>query len=133
MDIVKQYLFGVDLGGTSTKIGLFSTSGTLIEKWEIVTLTENKGKDILINIAELINEKMLDKHISIDGVSGIGLGVPGAVIKDCYVEKGVNLNGWDSFNVAVELSQMCDNLPVIVLNDANAVALGEMWQKGMEI
>ena len=38
---MKPYAFGVDIGGTTVKIGLLSTEGTMLEKWEIPTRTEN--------------------------------------------------------------------------------------------
>ena len=51
---MKKYAFGVDIGGTTIKIGLFETSGNLIEKWEIPTRTQENGTYILNNIAEAI-------------------------------------------------------------------------------
>ena len=38
-----KYCFGVDIGGTTVKLGLFSEAGAIVEKWEIVTRTENEG------------------------------------------------------------------------------------------
>ena len=32
---MKEYAFGIDLGGTTAKVGLFTTSGALLEKWEV--------------------------------------------------------------------------------------------------
>ena len=40
---MKKYCFGVDVGGTTVKMGLFETTGNLIDKWEINTNTENFG------------------------------------------------------------------------------------------
>ena len=48
-----EYCFGVDIGGTTVKIGLFSTDGTLLDKWEIPTRTENQGERILPDVAQL--------------------------------------------------------------------------------
>ena len=44
---MEKYCFGVDLGGTTVKIGLFDTEGTVLEKWEIPTRKENYGGEIL--------------------------------------------------------------------------------------
>ena len=52
---MKTYCFGIDVGGTSVKCGLFHTDGTLVEKWEIPTRTENNGQNILPDVAETIN------------------------------------------------------------------------------
>ena len=38
---MKKYGFGVDIGGTTVKIGLFESDGTLLDKWEIITRKEN--------------------------------------------------------------------------------------------
>ena len=42
---MANYVFGIDVGGTSVKCGLFQTDGTLLEKWEIPTRTENGGSE----------------------------------------------------------------------------------------
>ena len=41
-----NYVFGIDVGGTTVKLGLFKGDGTLFEKWEIKTRTENNGKTL---------------------------------------------------------------------------------------
>ena len=56
-----KYCFGVDIGGTTVKLGLFSEAGAIVEKWEIVTRTEDEGSAILPDIAEAINGK-LEQH-----------------------------------------------------------------------
>lgn len=125
---MKQYGFGVDIGGTTCKIGLFEMTGYLIEKWEIRTDKKYNGKNILNDVAKAVLEKMEAKKITVNMVSGIGLGVPGPVGKDGTVFKCVNL-GWDVINVEKELSQKT-GLVVKAGNDANVAALGEMWQGG---
>lgn len=125
---MKKYAFGVDIGGTTIKMGLFETSGNLLEMWEIPTRTENDGKYILGDISEAVYEKLGEKGISRLDVQGIGLGVPGPVSSDGTVFKCVNL-GWGVFNVARELSELT-GLNVKAGNDANVAALGEMWQGG---
>lgn len=123
-----KYSFGVDLGGTTIKIGFFETSGKLIESWEIPTRKEDSGSHILEDIARAIDVKMKEAGIDDDLVQGIGLGVPGPVGPDGTVYKCVNL-GWGVFNVEQELSGLT-GLPVRAGNDANVAALGEMWQGG---
>ena len=125
---MKKYAFGVDIGGTTIKIGLFETSGNLIEKWEIPTRTQENGTYILNDIAEAIAAKLAEKNISEKEIEGIGVGVPGPVGDDGTVYKCVNL-GWSVFNVAIELERKT-GFKVKVGNDANVAALGEMWQGG---
>ena len=58
---MANYVFGIDVGGTSVKCGLFQTDGTLLEKWEIPTRTENGGSEILPDIAKSVKAKMAEK------------------------------------------------------------------------
>ncbi|MDY4192963.1 MAG: ROK family glucokinase [Bariatricus sp.] len=125
---MKKYIFGVDLGGTTVKMGLFLSSGELLHTWEIPTRTENGGKYILGDIADSVIETLREREISKDDVEGIGIGVPGPVGADGTVFKCVNL-GWGVFNVADRLQELT-GLKVKAGNDANVAALGEMWQGG---
>ena len=125
---MKKYAFGVDIGGTTIKIGLFETTGKLLAKWEIPTRTEENGTYILNDIAEAVAAKLAEEGISEKEVEGIGVGVPGPVGDDGTVYKCVNL-GWSVFNVAIELERKT-GFKVKVGNDANVAALGEMWQGG---
>lgn len=125
---MRNYGFGIDIGGTTIKMGLFKVDGSLIEKWEVDTRREENGKYILIDIAKEINDKLEEKGIQKNDVVGVGLGVPGPVGSDGTVLKCVNL-GWGIFNVEETLSELID-LPVKAGNDANVAALGEMWQGG---
>lgn len=125
---MKKYGFGVDVGGTTVKIGFFETNGKLIDKWEINTNKENNGASILSDIAHAIDNKLAQEGISKSDVQGIGIGVPGPVRSDGVVTCCVNL-GWGIVDVATELGSLT-GLEVKVGNDANVAALGEMWQGG---
>ena len=105
---MKKYAFGVDIGGTTCKIGFFETNGTLLDKWEIKTNRENNGASVLSDVAHAVEGKLEKEGISKDDVQGIGIGVPGPVKKESIVNRCVNI-GWGVVNVA---------------------ALGEMWQGG---
>ena len=123
-----QYGFGVDVGGTTCKLGLFDANGTLLSKWEIKTNTEDCGSHILEDIATAVEGKMAECKIQKSDVLGVGIGVPGPVLDDGTVVKCVNL-GWDVINVS-ELLGARLGLPVKAGNDANVAALGEMWLGG---
>lgn len=123
------YVFGVDVGGTTVKLGLFDISGTVIEKWEIPTRTENGGEKILPDIADSIKDKMAQKQISKEDVAGVGVGVPGPVDGDGIVHKAVNL-GWGDVDLKKELEALLEGMRVEAGNDANVAALGEMWKGG---
>lgn len=125
---MDRFCFGVDLGGTTVKLGLFTIEGTLVDKWEIPTRTENQGAYILKDIAASIQARMTERQLKVSDVSGIGIGVPGPVIDESVVQGCVNL-GWGTMNVAEVLADLTQ-LPVKVANDANVAALGEQWQGG---
>ena len=125
---MKQYAFGVDVGGTTCKIGFFETNGTILDKWEIKTNTENNGDSILSDIAQAVDNKLAQKGISKSDVQGIGIGVPGPVNGEGTVFRCVNL-GWGVLNVAEALGELT-GLNVKVGNDANVAALGEAWKGG---
>ena len=120
---MKKYGFGVDVGGTTVKMGFFETSGELLDKWEIKTDTSDNGKAVLPDIAQAIDNKLAQEGISKSGVEGVGIGVPGPVRSDGVVNGCVNL-GWGVINVAEELGAQT-GLKVKVGNDAN-VAGGEI-------
>lgn len=120
--------FGIDIGGTTVKLGLFTDAGNVLDKWEIPTRKEEDGKYILHDVAKSLKEKLLEKELSKEQILGIGVGVPGPVMEDGTVLLCVNL-GWGVFNVAEELKRLT-GFETKVGNDANVAALGEMWQGG---
>ena len=125
---MKDYAFGIDLGGTTAKIGLFTTSGALLEKWEVPTDTSNAGEHILENLAAAVLGKMKEQSIDPEQVEGVGIGVPGPVQNASVVPiVCANLGGWGEQNVSARLSGLLDGLKVLVGNDANVAALGEIW------
>ncbi len=123
-----RYVFGVDVGGTTVKMGLFDVEGNLLDKWEIPTRTENGGEKILPDIAESITAKMAGKKISKEEVEGVGLGAPGPIDAAGTVYGAVNL-GWGTFSISDTLSGLV-GMKVKAGNDANVAALGEMWKGG---
>ena len=125
---MKKFVFGVDVGGTTVKMGYFDIEGNLIEKWEIPTRTEDKGVNIIPDIAGSILVKLAQKDIDKKEVAGVGIGVPGPVKEDGTVLVAVNL-GWDKRNTNEELEDLL-GIPVKTANDANVAALGEMWRGG---
>ncbi len=126
---MKEYAFGVDIGGTTIKMGLFKTTGEVIEKWEIGTRTEEEGKYIFGDIANSVKESLGKLGVELSAVEGIGIGVPGPVLEGGVVNRCVNL-GWGVFNVEEKLSGLLEGIKVKAANDANVAALGEMWQGG---
>lgn len=120
-----EYCFGVDIGGTTVKMGLFTIEGELLEKWEIKTRTEQKGEAILPDVADSLKQKMEEKELEKEQVSGIGIGIPAPVNAEGVVQNTANL-GWGYKEVRREMEDLTQ-MKVAVGNDANMAALGEMW------
>ena len=125
---MDKYCFGIDIGGTTIKCGLFTEQGECIDKWEIVTRKENGGELVPQDVADTIAAKMKERNLSNMDVVGVGIGVPGPITEDGTVLKCANL-GWDIFNVNEKMSELT-GLKVASGNDANVAALGEMWMGG---
>ena len=123
---MKEYCFGIDVGGTTVKMGLFRVDGELLEKWEIPSRTENEGRAILPDIAEAVQKKLEERGIEKDSVTGIGIGVPGPINAEGIVPHTANL-GWGYKEVTRELTELT-GLVSKGGNDANVAALGEMWK-----
>ena len=123
-----NYCFGVDIGGTTVKLGLFQEDGEIREKWEIRTRTENEGCNILPDIAGSLKEIMEKHGISAAEVAGIGIGVPAPITEDGVVKATANL-GWGYKEVKKEMEELT-GIRTATGNDANVAALGEMWLGG---
>lgn len=125
-----KYCFGVDIGGTTVKIGLFEENGTILDKWEIVTHTENEGRKILPDVSDAVLAKLQDRQLHKEDILGIGIGVPAPVTIEGVVNGSANL-GWNYKEVKKEMEEL-SGLKTYVGNDANVAALGEMWKGGGE-
>lgn len=128
MNNTQKVVFGIDIGGTTIKCGLFQQDGTVVDKSEIPTRKQNSGSFILDDIKAHMEDLLSRLQIPKEEVLGIGLGVPGSVTSDGIVNKCVNL-GWGVFPVAAKMEQMT-GLSVRAGNDANMAALGEYWLGG---
>lgn len=124
-----KYAFGVDVGGTTVKLGLFDQGGHALDTWEIPTVKENGGEAILPDVARSILAKMAEKGIQEKDLEGIGIGAPGAVNDEGTLTCGAVNLGWGCFNIPQVLNAYI-KVPVKAANDANVAAFGEMWQGG---
>ena len=125
---MRPYAFGVDIGGTAIKLGLFQTDGELMEKWSIPTRTDDKGKHVLPDVITSIQSKLDERKIPWNEVEGVGMGVPGPVKEDGTVMRCINL-GWDVFNIPERIRTLEPRIHRFhVSNDVNAATLGEQWK-----
>ena len=125
---MSKYAFGVDIGGTTVKLGLFNQDAEVLRKWEITTTKEDGGSKILPDVADSILAVMAELNMTKEEVMGVGVGTPGPVDANGTVYRAVNL-GWGVFNIPEVLEGLL-GVPVKAGNDANVAAFGEMWQGG---
>ncbi|WP_332630352.1 ROK family glucokinase [Halalkalibacter flavus] len=122
----NKWLVGVDIGGTTIKMAFLNQDGEIVSKWENDTDTNQNGQQIPSDIARSIEEKLVELNQSKSNLAGIGIGAPGPVnFATGAIEVAVNL-GWKDFPLK-NLLEKESGLPVVVDNDANLAALGEMW------
>lgn len=122
----KNWLMGVDLGGTFIKLAFFDYEGTLQHKWEVPTDLSENGMNIVNVIANAIDGKLSELGMAKSDFLGIGMGAPGPFKKDGTCIVAVNL-GWKDYPLKDELSKAV-GLPAVVDNDANVAAYGEFFK-----
>lgn len=121
--------FGIDVGGTSVKIGCFDGAGELVERREIPTRKGENGKYLFDDIAMAVLMQTVALGLKPSAIAGVGLGVPGPVLSDGFVETCVNLGVYDCYP-AKEISERLGGVTVKLANDANVAALGEAMAGG---
>jgi glucokinase len=123
----EQWLVGVDIGGTTIKMAFINLHGDIIKSWEIETDKRERGRHIPTTISNSIDQKLNELYQTKSRLVGIGIGAPGPVNKeDGSIEVAVNL-GWENFPLR-DILERETSLPVVVENDANLAAIGEMWK-----
>jgi glucokinase len=127
MVMEEKWLVGVDIGGTTIKMAFISLSGDILYSWENDTDKMDSGQHIPTSIAKSIDQKLTELNHTKNRLIGIGIGAPGPVnAEDGSIEVAVNL-GWEHFPLQAILERET-SLPVVVDNDANIAAIGEMWK-----
>ncbi|MFD1038483.1 ROK family glucokinase [Virgibacillus byunsanensis] len=124
---MSEVIIGVDIGGTSIKIGMINENGNILSKWEIPTNLSNSGSTIVKDIWHSIQEQVETFYTTNYSILGIGVGAPGFIDSDNgFVYEAVNI-GWKNFHLADQLQALSD-IPVFAGNDANIAVLGENWK-----
>ena len=124
----NRWYVGVDVGGTTIKLGIFDTQANdFCKKWEIPTNTENNGESIVSDLVFSIKETCSEVGISYNELCGIGIDVPGPVNDEGFVYECVNL-GWKEVDLYTKLKELSGISNIVIGNDANVAALGEMWR-----
>ncbi|MCY3030239.1 ROK family glucokinase [Aerococcus sp. Group 1] len=122
-----EFIVGIDLGGTTAKLALFSLDLGKIDQWQLPTDTTDHGANIISNLAQTIKEHVEAKHLDLKNCLGIGMGSPGAINRKRGTVTGAYNLGWDNEIAVVDQFQArLGQLPVYIENDANVAALGEL-------
>lgn len=121
------FFVGVDVGGTSIKIGIVDDSGRTLT-YTSFPMEDQKGPQFSVDkMRDTIESLLRSSSLSSDQVVGIGLGTPGSMdVKRGMILEPSNIPGWRHFPIRDALAEAC-GLPVTYANDANAAAFGEYW------
>ena len=126
--MLDKKVIGIDLGGTTAKIGILSQSGDILSKWELSTDISEEGTKIVPNIIQSIKAYLDSEKLSSEDFLGIGMGTPGTVNrKNGTVIGAYNLN-WKTLQPIREQFESSTGIPFFLDNDANVAALGEQWK-----
>jgi len=123
----QQWYVGVDIGGTTIKVGICSAEGKLLHTFEGPTGTEGGPDLVLENIANYVRRIVADNGFAWDEVAGVGVGIAGFMdFPTGVIRKSPNFPGWKDVPVKATLEEKLGK-PVKINNDANVAALGEAW------
>lgn len=119
-----KYCFGIDIGGTTVKIGLTAADGTLLTHWEIPTRKGSEPSGLLRDIRAALKGCMAERSIAKEDILGIGMAAPGPVTADGVLHGCVNI-GWGDVALGEAAEKIIGISPVCIGNDARVAALGE--------
>jgi len=125
--MTMTYSIGIDIGGTNTDIGLVSSDGRCVARKNLPTAKYFDASVYVADICDKIREMMAEQHV--DAIDGIGIAAPMGNYYTGCIENATNLN----FKGIVDLPKLFGahiDVPVVVSNDANAAAYGELIYGG---
>jgi len=123
----SPFFAGVDVGGTSIKIGIVDDLGRTLSYTSFPTEDQRGTQYAVDKIRDVIHSLVRSAGLSMEAIQAVGLGTPGTMdIRRGYILEPPNLPGWRHFPIRDELAKAVDK-PVTFVNDANAAAYGEYW------
>ena len=115
---------GIDVGGTSIKGATIKSDGTVLDRFSMPVDKFAAPEVEVGKLCELVND-CLASHTYDEEIVGIGIGIPGSVDNNTgRIVRLTNLPTWNDFAIASFMQERC-KLPVKMVNDADAAALGE--------
>jgi glucokinase len=122
---MAEVVIGIDVGGTYTKFGIINKNGHCLK--ESYTSTE-KYNDFNVFLKNLVTEiqnaiQTLSETVEI---KGIGIGAPNGNYYSGTIENAPNLNWKGTIHIVDRLKEYYSGIPIVLTNDANAAAIGEM-------
>ncbi|WP_312853922.1 ROK family glucokinase [Thermoactinomyces mirandus] len=123
---MKRFFIGIDLGGTSMKIGLVSDQGKVIRETEKPTLKEEGADGVIDRMVSHARNLAKEACVPWQEIQGVGVGLPGFLDIPGGVVKYMTNLGWTDIPIRDRL-QSAWQVPVKIDNDANVAALGEVW------
>ena len=121
---VEPLALGIDIGGTGTKFGVVDSVGNVLFSSEISTRGHDDINDYIAKLYEVIS-KTIERSGGVGRFRGIGVGVPNGNFYSGTIEYAPNLP-WKGIIPLAKLLESAFKLPVVLTNDANAAAIGEM-------
>lgn len=123
----KQYLIGVDLGGTNARAALINREGEILAQARRPSLQDNPPEDTLAQIVEACREVITEGGITTEAVLGVGIGLPGIMdLQTGVCHWSPNFKQWKDVPIGPAISTGV-GLPAFILNDAKCAALGELF------
>ncbi len=130
---MNQLAVGIDIGGTGTKFGLVDRDGNVLFSGNISTRKHPTVNTFIQELHDKLSE-LITKAGGIGRIKGIGIGAPNGNYYTGNIEYAANLV-WEGIIPLSKLMEAKFQLPIVVTNDANAAAIGEMMYgaaKGMK-
>ncbi|WP_106830293.1 ROK family protein [Parabacteroides pacaensis] len=121
----KQYVVGIDIGGTNTVFGVVDARGTILYSAAIKTGIYPNIDDYVTDLAKGL-DLVINQAGGRDKIKGIGVGAPNGNYFTGSIEFAPNLPWKGKVPLAQLISEKLGGIPVTLTNDANAAAIGEM-------
>ncbi|KPL15186.1 MAG: glucokinase [Bacteroides sp. SM23_62] len=125
---MKKVVAGIDIGGTFTKLGIVDQEGRVYTETSISTVTHKDIDSYMEQLATAVRKLLKDQQGKLE-LAGIGIGAPNGNYYRGVIEYAPNLN-WKGMIPFVEMFKTHFDIPIVLTNDANAAALGEMMYGG---